>query len=431
MNSSTNIVSRTNAHSDQHLRHHESKVRKHIAVVTMGVKLGDETQGYTRFRKISELLVQAGFDVDLITTSFQHWEKAQRDISKPCYHDLPYRVIFIPEPGYKRNLDLKRIHSHAVAARNLENYFGSNPWNYDLVYSEIPPNNIARVCAESAHAQGVPYVVDINDLWPEAMRMVFNVPVISDILYHGFTRDAHIVYNLISAAVGTSNEYALRPAKDREKPYPHITVYVGNDLERFDEGVKKYAAQIKKPIEEVWAVYAGTLGASYGLESLIRASVLVKEKIPGFRLKILGDGPEREKLEEVAQKTHAPADFLGYTDYPKMAAWLSRCDITVNSLARGAAQSIVTKIGDYLASGHPILNTGSSPEFCHKIANDGIGVNVPAENVEAIARALRRLGQNASMRKIMGTRARVVAEQEFNQNNSYQKIVHLIQTLLV
>lgn len=396
----------------------------------MGVKLGDETRGYTRFRKISELLVQAGYDVDLITTSFQHWDKAQRDVSKACYHDLPYRVVFIDEPGYKRNLDLRRIRSHAVAARNLENYFGDHPWNYDLVYSEIPPNNVARVCAESAHAQGVPYVVDVNDLWPEAMRMVLNVPVVSDVLYHGFTRDAHIVYNLMTAAVGTSNEYALRPAKDRETAYPHITVYVGNDLARFDEGVAKHSSEIVKPVGEIWAAYAGTLGASYGLDSLIRAAVVVKKSIPGFRLKVLGDGPERQRLQELAYKIDAPVDFLGYTKYDVMAAWLSKCDIMVNSLAREAAQSIVTKIGDYLASGHPILNTGSSPEFCHKIAHDGIGMNVPAENVSEIARGLRRLGQNASMRKIMGTRARVVAEQEFDQNTSYQKIVQLIQTLL-
>lgn len=425
-------LDRTSSRADieDRMRHHAPKAKKHIAVVTMGVKLGDETRGYTRFRKIAELLVAAGYDVDLITTSFQHWEKAQRDITKACYHNLPYRVIFIHEPGYKRNIDIRRIHSHTVAARNLANFFGENPWKYDLLYSEIPPNNIARVCAEAAHAQGVPYIVDVNDLWPEAMRMVFNVPGISDVLYHGFTRDAHIVYNLMSAAVGTSDEYAMRPQKDRTSPYPHITVYVGNDLARFDAGVTTYASQITKPKNEIWATYAGTLGASYGLESLIRAAAVVAKTHPAFRLKILGDGPERQKLRNVAVETNAPVDFLGYKDYPKMAAWLSKSDITVNSLCRGAAQSIVTKIGDYLASGHPILNTGSSSEFCKKVSDDGIGINAQADNVADIAAGLCRLIENPSMRKIMGTHARIIAEEQFNQNTSYQKIVHLVQTLL-
>ena len=49
--------------------------KKRLAIVTMGVKLGDETRGYTRFRKLSEMLVAHGFEVDLITSSFQHWDK--------------------------------------------------------------------------------------------------------------------------------------------------------------------------------------------------------------------------------------------------------------------------------------------------------------------------------------------------------------------
>ena len=58
------------------------EVKKRIAVVTLGVKLADEVRGYTRFRKIAQLLVEAGFEVDLVTSSFQHWDKAHRDVTR-------------------------------------------------------------------------------------------------------------------------------------------------------------------------------------------------------------------------------------------------------------------------------------------------------------------------------------------------------------
>ena len=76
-----------------------------------------------------------------------------------------------------------------------------------------------------------------------------------------------------------------------------------------------------------------------------------------------------------------------------------------------------------------MVNTGSSPEFCAKVAHDGFGVNVEAENVPALAEAIERLAVNSSRRKIMGARARHVAEQEFDQNTSYLQIVCLIQSL--
>ena len=404
--------------------------RKRIAIVTMGVKLGDETRGYTRFRFLAEFLAQKGYAVDLITSSFQHWDKAQRDVNSEEYLGLPYRVVFIKEPGYKRNLDLRRIHSHAVAARGMEDYFAKHAGQYALIYSEIPPNDVALACARAAQRDGIPYVADINDLWPEAMRMVVDIPVVSDVMFHGFTRDAHKVYRLLSGAVGTSDEYAARPALDRVEPYPHVTCYVGNELAEFDAGVAKHAKDIRKPAGEFWVTYAGTLGASYDLATTVKAAAALAPDYPQLRVKVLGDGPDRQKLEELAGRLHAPVDFVGYTAYPLMAAYLTRSDVTLNSLVKAAPQSIVTKIGDYLAAGKPMINTGSSPEMRAKTDSDGFGVNVVAEDPAELAGAIVALMENAEARAVMGARARQVAETEFDRPQSYERIVGLLEKLM-
>lgn len=403
---------------------------RRIAVWTQGVKLPGEVRGYTRFRKIAEVLSAAGFEVDLITSSFQHWDKAQRDTTAAQYQGLPYRIVFIDEPGYTKNLDLKRIASHRKAAKNLARYFANAQGEYALIYAEIPPNDCARVCAEAARAASIPFVADINDLWPEAMRMAVDVPVFSDIAFAPFARDARAVYGMLDAAVGTSDEYAARPTLDRSEPYEQITVYVGNDLAEFDAGVAAHASEIEKPEGEVWVAYAGTLGASYDLETLIAALAACQEQVPGMRLKVLGDGPDRQALEHLVAALDAPVDFLGYVDYAHMAAWLSRCDICVNSLVAAAPQSIVTKIGDYLAAGRPVVNTGSSAEFRAKVEADAFGVNVPAEDVGALAEALVGLALDAEGRAAMGVLAREIAETQFDQEQSYQNIVHLIQSLV-
>lgn len=408
--------------------------RRRIAVVSLGVKLGDETQGLARARFIADLLVAAGYEVDFITSRFQHWEKTHRSISNPCYKEHGFNIVFLEEPGYTKNLDVKRIRSHSIAAKNLCTYLDQTKGTYDLIYSQIPPNNIARVCAEFAASNDIPFVVDINDLWPEAMRMVFNAPLISDILYHGFSRDARIVYQLSSAVVGTSDEYTLRPSKDRAMDCPHITVYVGNDLSIFDAGVKKYRSDIKKPDGEIWVSYAGTVGASYDLATLIQASVLLSTgsnpDMPLIRIKILGDGPNRATLEQLANKLDAPVDFLGYMDFEHMAAYLDASDIVINSLVKSAAQSIVSKIGDYLASGKPIINTGSSIEFKEKVVNDGFGVNVEAEDPEALADVIMSLSTQKELRESMGKKGRVIAEKEFNQPESYKRIVDLVGSFI-
>ena len=407
---------------------------KRIAVVTQGVKIGDETRGYTRFRAIAEALAADGFEVDLITSTFQHWDKAQRDTTRECYQGLEYRIQFVYEPGYKKNLDVRRINSHRILARNLKAYFKSrfsdDARAYDLIYSEIPPNDMALACAEAAQEHGIPYVCDVNDLWPEAMRMAVDVPVVSDVAFAPFARDARRVYRLISAAVGTSDEYANRPSLDRTKPYVKRTVYVGNNLDTFDQGAAQRAVDVHKPEGEIWVIYAGMLGASYDIATLIQAVKLAHAEDGRIRCKLLGDGPDRQKLEQLSESVGAPVDFVGYAPYDLMAAYLCASDITVNSLVRSAAQSIVTKIGDYCAAGIPMINTGSSPEMRAKVTADGFGVNVVAEDAQALANVILSLADDPERRRIMGANARRVAEEQFDQKRSYRVIVDLVRTLV-
>jgi glycosyltransferase involved in cell wall biosynthesis len=105
--------------------------------------------------------------------------------------------------------------------------------------------------------------------------------------------------------------------------------------------------------------------------------------------------------------------------------------MTVNSLVKSAAQSIVTKIGDYCAAGVPMINTGSSPEMRGKVDEWGIGVNVVAEDAQVLADAILKLAADPEMRSQMGSRARAVAEERFDQAYSYQVIVDLVRSLVL
>ena len=82
-------------------------------------------------------------------------------------------------------MDLRRVRSHRIAAENLKKLLETEG-DYDLLYAEIPPNDVALAAAEFAKAKGIPFVADVNDLWPEAMRMVLDIPVVSDIFFTRF-----------------------------------------------------------------------------------------------------------------------------------------------------------------------------------------------------------------------------------------------------
>ncbi len=404
-------------------------MKKKIAVISMGVKLNGE-KGYSRFRYIGDFLSDAGYQVDLITTTFQHWEKAQRDIDAIKKEDYKFQLKFIYEPGYRKNIDLRRIRSHSIAAKNLTKLL-EKEGDYDLIYCEIPPNDVALAAAEYAKKKGIPFVPDVNDLWPEAMRMVLDIPVVSDILFYPLQRDAEKVYSLVSGIIGTSDEYRDRPLKNQKLDVPRKTVYVGNEIAEFDRGVEKYGPEIQKPEGEFWVSYAGTIGTSYDIRTMVLAGKeLLDRGMSQIKFRILGGGPLKDELENLAKEQGCVnVEFVGYAPYPKMAAYLAKSDILVNSFVKKAPQSIVTKIGDYLAAGKPMINTCMSPEFRQKVENDGFGINILPEDVKILADAIAELYEDRDGCRIMGEKARKIAEEQFDRPESYKKIIELIEEL--
>ena len=404
-------------------------MKKKIAVISMGVKLNGE-KGYSRFRYIGDFLSDAGYQVDLITTTFQHWEKAQRDIDAIKKEDYKFQLKFIYEPGYRKNIDLRRIRSHSIAAKNLTKLL-EKEGDYELIYCEIPPNDVALAAAEYAKKKGIPFVPDVNDLWPEAMRMVLDIPVVSDILFYSLQRDAEKVYSLVSGIIGTSDEYRDRPLKNQKLDVPRKTVYVGNEIAEFDRGVEKYGPEIQKPEGEFWVSYAGTIGTSYDIRTMVLAGKeLLDRGMSQIKFKILGGGPLKDELENLAKEQGCVnVEFVGYAPYPKMAAYLAKSDILVNSFVKKAPQSIVTKIGDYLAAGKPMINTCMSPEFRQKVENDGFGINILPEDVKILADAIAELYEDRDGCRIMGEKARKIAEEQFDRPESYKKIIELIEEL--
>ena len=401
-----------------------------IAVITMGVRLNQE-QGYTRFRSICEMLADAGHEVDLITTTFQHWEKRQRDVNQIRRDQYKFRIRFIYEPGYRKNVDLLRIFSHKVAATKLKKLL-EKTGDYDLIYAEIPPNNVALTAAEYAHKRGIPFIADVNDLWPEAMRMVIDIPVLSTLIFYPLQREAEKVYALASGVIGTSDEYRERPFQKRKRDIPKKTVYVGNELQVFDEGYEKNKDAVVKGEDEFWVSYAGTIGTSYDIRTMVLAAEELKKRgITNIRFKIMGGGPMKEELEQLAETRKADnVEFVGYIPYDLMAAYLTKSDILVNSFVKKAPQSIVTKIGDYLAAGKPMINTCMSPEFRNKVKKDGFGVNIIPEDAGVLADAVEALYQDPEKRQRMGERARMIAEEQFDRPKSYQEILRMMEELI-
>lgn len=405
---------------------------KRIAIIAPGYAWLPGESGTSRFSYMAGFLAEHGYKVDLIGSTFQHFKKAPRDIERLEAMQLPYKLVFIEEPGYRKNIDIRRIYSNYILARNTLQFLERHILEYDLVYCVIPPNILSAKVGKICHQYRVPFIVDIEDLWPEAMKMVFKVPVVNNVLFYPYWRDAEKTYRYADGVVGTSDEYTMRAFKKRKKDIPYATVYVGTEINVFDEGVCKYRNEFEKPNNEFWVTYAGSIGASYDIRTLIDAAkMLISQGKSDIKIYILGTGPLKEELEQYAKDINCEnVIFMGYVEYQKMATFLSKSDVLVNSYVKSAPQSIVTKIGDYLATGKPIINTLLNPEFCRMVEQNGLGVNIEAGDAKKLAGTILELYQDAALRAEISLNARRCAEEKFDRKVGYRKIVEMVEMLV-
>ena len=197
---------------------------------------------------------------------------------------------------------------------------------------------------------------------------------------------------------------------------------MGTDLTDFD----KYASKAKKKNtkQPITLVYIGTLGASYNIDDTIEAVKILKDNGKNIKLLVMGDGPQREEFENHARKAKIQYEFTGKLKYPDMVARLVNCDIAINPIKDGAAQSIINKVGDYAAASLPVVNTSQNREYKKVLKNNNAGINCKNEP-GAIAKSITEI--LAPKNKEMAANSRKLADKMFNRSQTYKQIIDSIK----
>lgn len=378
--------------------------------------------GNNRFNYLADVLADRGHQIELITSSFNHTKKVQR--KRRNIQDEPYEEILIYEPGYQKNVSVKRIFSHKKMADNLRKYLDNKKERPDLVYCAVPSLHVAQVAGEYAKKNHIRFVIDVQDLWPEAFQMVFHMPVISSLLFYPIRKKADKIYQKADEIIAVSDTYGKRAARVNKKCKGWTSCYLGTDLEYFDS-----CKEGEREEDGVFRIaYIGTLGHSYDIKSVIKAiHYLNRRGINNIEFLVMGEGPLRKEFEDYAKQLKVNAVFTGILEYSQMVARLCRCDAAVNPISHGAAQSIINKVGDYAAAGLPVINTQECEEYRNLIERYQCGINCENGNMKSVVNAIYTLYKDTEKRKSQGKRSRELAQRLFNRKVTYEKILKVIE----
>jgi len=214
-----------------------------------------------------------------------------------------------------------------------------------------------------------------------------------------------------------------------ESTAPKIRIiYNGVDIDKFTDANVESAARTRTalniPSSAPLMGYCGQLVEGKGVDILLKAFSIVRNKIPSAVLAIAGSGAASSDLRARADNIGGVV-FCGFLDDPR--GFYAAVDVVVvpTMMKEGFSRSVI----EGMSSGKAVVASaiGGNPEA---ITHGETGLLVPPGDENALAAALIRLLENDSERFILGKAARSRAIADFSILKHAEEIMKVYAEIL-
>jgi glycosyltransferase involved in cell wall biosynthesis len=270
-------------------------------------------------------------------------------------------------------------------------------------------------------------VFNVSDLWPEsAIRMGIVKPGLATWMAERLELS---LYRDAAAVTGQSSEITGSVA-ERSPRTRTVVITNGVDPDRFgkqfaDEEARALIGSEPGPV----FIFAGLMGHAQGLDQILDIAASMPADQPG-RFVLVGEGPERQHLEErIAREKIPRVKLVPAQKRERVPALLAAADVALVSLGMSIPGAVPSKIYEAMAAQLPILLIADG-EPARRIEQAGCGIAVNPGDLEGARVAVSQLASDAALRQSLGDAGRRAAETTYNRNEIGKRLDELLRSLL-
>ncbi|WP_246210623.1 glycosyltransferase family 4 protein [Nocardioides piscis] len=304
-----------------------------------------------------------------------------------------------------------------------------------LVYSS--PATAALAPLMWRRMAGLPYVLQIQDLWPDSVFASGFLPGRAGRLVRSLLESmVQAFYRQASGIVVISpgmKDLLVERGVEAEKI---SLVYNWLPPETMSEDIPTGAeadlrAMLGLPAEAFVVMYAGNHGDAQGLDAVVRAMADVRLNAPGrpVHLVLVGDGVAKQGLMSLAESM-APArvHFLGFMTRDDLSPLTRQANAQLVSLIKNPLFEVTmpSKIQSVLSAAQPVLACAAG-DLARVVRESGAGVVAPPGDTAKIADALvQMVGLSSAELTAMGERGRHYYEGVMKQAVGVDRLAHAL-----
>jgi colanic acid biosynthesis glycosyl transferase WcaI len=281
----------------------------------------------------------------------------------------------------------------------------------DLLWVESPPLFIGLAALFLSWRWGVPYVLNVSDLWPlSAVEMGIVGPGIALKAAEALEKTLYKNANGVTATSDEIIAYVRQIVPDK----PTAVITNGVDPDRFPPPGSVPVPEPLRDLPRPIFLFAGLLGLAQGLDQLLDLAKTLPPEVPGT-IVLVGDGPVRAalaariKAESIDRIVLVPAQ-------PREAipAYLASSDAAVITLGRKIRGAVPSKIYEAMAARLPVLLVAEG-EAARRVNEVGAGLSVEPGDRDGLKTAFARLATNKEIRVTSGAYGRRAAESRYSR----------------
>lgn len=314
---------------------------------------------------IDNYLKKKGYSVLILTSDYSHVKK-----KKNTHLSSVANVKYIEVPEYRRNISGKRLYSHYIFAKRVEECIKKElPV---LVYSLIPPNYLLHILKKQKEIIRYKLIVDIIDLWPESFP--YGKRDIFPFCYWRNLRNKNLAY--VDLAVVECDLYRKQIDKYIDAKKIHTLYLIEKPLE--------FGLMTDKDTVSNNKIVLGYLGSINSLIDITRICQVVSilQKVNPVKVEIVGCGEKSNELISTLKKFNCEVNYYGAVfDEKEKYRIFKKCNFGINIYKNNVQIGLTIKSIDYFKYGLPVLNTiqGDTQSIIDKYSA-GININELSES---------------------------------------------------
>ncbi|OGX87559.1 glycosyltransferase family 4 protein [Hymenobacter glacialis] len=299
----------------------------------------------------------------------------------------------------------------------------------DVIWGISTPLTAAWAAAQVAHWRKVPWVFEVQDLWPSFPIAMGAVP----------TRLARQQLYRLEKRLYRSAQHVLPLSPDMSRyvtdlgisPAKVTTVLNGTDLElaaRATSAAVEALRQAQGLAGKRVILYAGTFGRANDIPTLVAAAEAMAATDSDAVWLFLGHGFFEPLIAAAAARWPERIRLVGGQARHEVFSWFALADVSVVSFLSLPVldSNSPAKLYDSLAVGTPVVvtNHGWTKAL---VEQHGCGWYVPAGEPGALAAKLQELLAQPALLATAGANGRHLAEAEFDRQRLAQQVQLLLE----